>query len=157
MQRGTEVSQVLHHRGTSMPAPLSFTFCIVHSHFWRLAYAYCQVSLGAIWSSLTQLIDMSLSGCPVGLHQKFTWHSVSSCRLPELPIWWKFYWISSRDDYISRMFTRYLWLITEEYLTKSWTYPHELYGIGKYGNDSYRIFCVNEWKEVSVFLQNLLY
>ena len=55
------------------------------------------------------------------------------------------------------MFTRYLWLITEEYLTKSWTYPHELYGIGKYGNDSYRIFCVNEWKEVSVFLQNLLY
>jgi len=42
--------------------------------------------------------------------------------------------------------------ITEEYLTKSWTYPDELHGIGKYGNDSYRIFCVSEWKEVRVFV-----
>jgi len=39
---------------------------------------------------------------------------------------------------------------SDEYLTKSWTYPDELYGIGKYGNDSYRIFCVNEWRDVSV-------
>ena len=31
---------------------------------------------------------------------------------------------------------------------KPWKYPIELYGIGKYGNDSYRIFCVNEWKLV---------
>ncbi|XP_053325292.1 methyl-CpG-binding domain protein 4 [Spea bombifrons] len=37
---------------------------------------------------------------------------------------------------------------SDEYLTKSWRYPIELHGIGKYGNDSYRIFCVNEWKEV---------
>ncbi|XP_019647341.1 PREDICTED: methyl-CpG-binding domain protein 4-like isoform X2 [Branchiostoma belcheri] len=37
---------------------------------------------------------------------------------------------------------------SEEYLTKDWTYPDELYGIGKYGNDSYRIFCVNEWRQV---------
>ncbi|XP_042655818.1 methyl-CpG-binding domain protein 4 [Tyto alba] len=35
-----------------------------------------------------------------------------------------------------------------EYLSKQWKYPIELHGIGKYGNDSYRIFCVNEWKEV---------
>ncbi|KAK0044737.1 dentin sialophosphoprotein [Biomphalaria pfeifferi] len=35
-----------------------------------------------------------------------------------------------------------------EFLTKKWTYPIELHGIGKYGNDSYRIFCINEWKEV---------
>ncbi|XP_053845645.1 methyl-CpG-binding domain protein 4, partial [Vidua macroura] len=35
-----------------------------------------------------------------------------------------------------------------EYLSKAWRYPIELHGIGKYGNDSYRIFCVNEWKEV---------
>ncbi|ELW46957.1 hypothetical protein TREES_T100019830 [Tupaia chinensis] len=34
-----------------------------------------------------------------------------------------------------------------EYLTKQWRYPIELHGIGKYGNDSYRIFCVNEWKQ----------
>ncbi|XP_018410722.1 PREDICTED: methyl-CpG-binding domain protein 4 [Nanorana parkeri] len=37
---------------------------------------------------------------------------------------------------------------SEEYLTKKWRYPIALHGIGKYGNDSYRIFCVNEWKEV---------
>lgn len=36
----------------------------------------------------------------------------------------------------------------DEYLVKQWKYPIELHGIGKYGNDSYRIFCVNEWKEV---------
>jgi len=39
-------------------------------------------------------------------------------------------------------------IISEEYLVKKWRYPIELYGIGKYGNDSYRIFCVNEWREV---------
>ncbi|XP_064486959.1 methyl-CpG-binding domain protein 4-like isoform X2 [Ornithodoros turicata] len=38
---------------------------------------------------------------------------------------------------------------SNEYLTKDWKYPCELYGIGKYGNDSYRIFCVNEWRKVS--------
>jgi len=37
---------------------------------------------------------------------------------------------------------------TEEYLGKDWEYPIELYGIGKYGNDSYRIFCTEEWREV---------
>ncbi|XP_042679707.1 methyl-CpG-binding domain protein 4 [Centrocercus urophasianus] len=37
---------------------------------------------------------------------------------------------------------------SDEYLHKQWKYPIELHGIGKYGNDSYRIFCVNEWKEV---------
>ena len=38
--------------------------------------------------------------------------------------------------------------VLDEYVNKDWKYPKELYGIGKYGNDSYRIFCVNEWKEV---------
>ena len=37
---------------------------------------------------------------------------------------------------------------SDEYLTKDWEYPIELHGIGKYGNDSYRIFCTPEWKEV---------
>ncbi|XP_057562640.1 methyl-CpG-binding domain protein 4 isoform X4 [Hippopotamus amphibius kiboko] len=37
---------------------------------------------------------------------------------------------------------------SDEYVTKQWRYPIELHGIGKYGNDSYRIFCVNEWKQV---------
>ncbi|KAK3585865.1 hypothetical protein CHS0354_038396 [Potamilus streckersoni] len=37
---------------------------------------------------------------------------------------------------------------SDEYLTKEWKYPIELHGIGQYGNDSFRIFCVNEWKQV---------
>ncbi|XP_045130855.1 methyl-CpG-binding domain protein 4-like isoform X2 [Portunus trituberculatus] len=37
---------------------------------------------------------------------------------------------------------------SEEYTTKDWVYPKELHGIGKYGNDSYRIFCVNEWRKI---------
>ena len=36
---------------------------------------------------------------------------------------------------------------SEEYLMKDWVYPNELYGIGKYGNDSYRIFCLGEWRD----------
>ncbi|XP_061187716.1 uncharacterized protein LOC133195790 [Saccostrea echinata] len=38
---------------------------------------------------------------------------------------------------------------SDEYLTKDWRYPIELHGIGKYGNDSYRIFCVKEWRQVT--------
>lgn len=37
-------------------------------------------------------------------------------------------------------------LIVDEFLIKDWKYLIELYGIGKYGNDFYRIFCVNEWR-----------
>ncbi|XP_032376893.1 methyl-CpG-binding domain protein 4 isoform X2 [Etheostoma spectabile] len=37
---------------------------------------------------------------------------------------------------------------SDEYLSKQWRYPIELHGIGKYGNDSYRIFCVGEWRDV---------
>ncbi|GAB6022227.1 Methyl-CpG-binding domain protein 4 [Chamberlinius hualienensis] len=37
---------------------------------------------------------------------------------------------------------------SDEYLTKKWKYPSELHGIGKFGDDCYRIFCTNEWKQV---------
>eukprot|EP00088_Acartia_fossae_P045251 TRINITY_DN4860_c0_g2_i11.p1 TRINITY_DN4860_c0_g2~~TRINITY_DN4860_c0_g2_i11.p1 ORF type:complete len:182 (+),score=31.73 TRINITY_DN4860_c0_g2_i11:80-625(+) len=37
---------------------------------------------------------------------------------------------------------------THEYVNKDWLYPRELFGIGKYGDDSYRIFCLGEWKSV---------
>ncbi|XP_038127277.1 methyl-CpG-binding domain protein 4 [Cyprinodon tularosa] len=37
---------------------------------------------------------------------------------------------------------------SDEFLNKQWRYPIELHGIGKYGNDSYRIFCVEEWRQV---------
>ena len=39
-------------------------------------------------------------------------------------------------------------MLSEEYLTVDWASPMELYGIGKYGNDSYRIFCVGDWRHV---------
>ncbi|XP_072223464.1 methyl-CpG-binding domain protein 4 [Leuresthes tenuis] len=38
---------------------------------------------------------------------------------------------------------------SDEYLSKQWRYPMELHGIGKYGNDSYRIFCAGEWRQVT--------
>lgn len=44
--------------------------------------------------------------------------------------------------------TRGIIRFSHEYLEKKWKYPIELYSIGKYGNDSYRMFCVNEWREV---------
>uniref|UniRef100_A0A1B6E861 HhH-GPD domain-containing protein n=1 Tax=Clastoptera arizonana TaxID=38151 RepID=A0A1B6E861_9HEMI len=45
--------------------------------------------------------------------------------------------------------SRAIMKFTVEYLTKNWKYPRELYGIGKYGDDSFRIFCINEWREVT--------
>ena len=36
----------------------------------------------------------------------------------------------------------------DEFISKRWRYPNELYGIGKYGADSYRIFCLGEWRQV---------
>eukprot|EP00795_Rhopilema_esculentum_P006869 gene6869-12469_t len=44
--------------------------------------------------------------------------------------------------------SRSLVKLSSDFLTKNWTYPIELYGIGKYGNDSYRIFCLGEWRDV---------
>ncbi|XP_065676411.1 uncharacterized protein LOC100205338 isoform X1 [Hydra vulgaris] len=35
-----------------------------------------------------------------------------------------------------------------EYLHKDWKYPRELYGIGKYGDDSYRMFCLGQFDNV---------
>ncbi|XP_048588363.1 methyl-CpG-binding domain protein 4-like [Nematostella vectensis] len=35
-----------------------------------------------------------------------------------------------------------------EFLSRDWIYPDTLYGIGKYGSDSYRIFFLGEWKDV---------
>lgn len=37
---------------------------------------------------------------------------------------------------------------SEEFLTKDWRMPRELHGIGKYGDDSYHIFCIGDWKNV---------
>lgn len=54
--------------------------------------------------------------------------------------------------YYTSNITLLLFYSVDEYMTKQWRYPIELHGIGKYGNDSYRIFCVGEWRQVSVTL-----
>ena len=38
--------------------------------------------------------------------------------------------------------------MSQEYLEKDWQEPIELYGIGKYGNDAWKIFCTSDWKDV---------
>ncbi len=38
---------------------------------------------------------------------------------------------------------------SQEYMTKKWSAPIELYGCGKYADDTWRIFCKGQWKEVS--------
>lgn len=43
--------------------------------------------------------------------------------------------------------TNILKRFSHEYMFKDWRYPIELYGIGKYGNDSFKIFCAGEWRE----------
>ena len=37
---------------------------------------------------------------------------------------------------------------SDEYLNKAWDTAKELYGIGKYGDDAWHIFCVGDWKDV---------
>lgn len=36
--------------------------------------------------------------------------------------------------------------MSQDYITKNWSDVKELFGIGKYGSDSYKIFCLNQWK-----------
>lgn len=48
--------------------------------------------------------------------------------------------------------------MSQEFLNKSWTEPKELYGIGEYANDSWRIFIKNEMispkdKELRKYMQ----
>lgn len=38
---------------------------------------------------------------------------------------------------------------SEEYVTAKWQDPTALYGVTSYGKDSYRMFCVNEWKQIA--------
>lgn len=38
--------------------------------------------------------------------------------------------------------------MSQDYITKDWRDVKELFGIGKYGSDSYKIFCLNQWKSV---------
>ena len=38
--------------------------------------------------------------------------------------------------------------MSEEYITRDWSDPIELYGIGKYASDAWHIFCKGDWKSV---------
>ena len=37
---------------------------------------------------------------------------------------------------------------SEEYLTNDWNTPKDLYGCGKYADDTWRIFCRGDWRDV---------
>ena len=40
--------------------------------------------------------------------------------------------------------------MSNDYINKDWKdSPEVLYGIGKYGSDAYRIFCIGDWKNVA--------
>tara|TARA_B100000700_G_scaffold265015_1_gene303101 strand:- start:94 stop:396 length:303 start_codon:yes stop_codon:yes gene_type:complete len=40
--------------------------------------------------------------------------------------------------------------MSNDYINIDWRdRPDKLYGIGKYGSDAYRIFCLGDWKNVS--------
>ncbi|KAL2101980.1 hypothetical protein ACEWY4_003741 [Coilia grayii] len=83
-----------------------------------------------------------------------------------LPVLWQFFdrfptaEVTRRSDWIplanllqplglNTLRAKTLIRFSDEYLSKTWRYPIELHGIGKYGNDSYRIFCIEEWKQVT--------
>ena len=38
---------------------------------------------------------------------------------------------------------------SHEYMTKKWSSPLELYGCGKYAEDTWLIFCKGKWKQVT--------
>jgi methyl-CpG-binding domain protein 4 len=37
---------------------------------------------------------------------------------------------------------------SREYLEKNWNTPKELFGCGKYAEDTWRVFCMGDWKNV---------
>jgi methyl-CpG-binding domain protein 4 len=50
---------------------------------------------------------------------------------------------------LSERRSRTLIRMSDDYINKDWKYsPDVLYGIGKYGSDAYRIFCLGEWRSV---------
>ena len=51
---------------------------------------------------------------------------------------------------LSERRSRALVKMSYDYINKDWeVQPDVLYGIGKYGSDAYRIFCVGDWKSVN--------
>jgi len=39
--------------------------------------------------------------------------------------------------------------MTKGFLDSDWTTPSEIFGVGKYANDAYLIFCCGKWKDIS--------
>ena len=113
---------------------------------------------------------------PYNLIQEILFHDVwkllvatiflnKTCGKVSIPVLWKFFDLcptpkiasnTSCDDIAELMQplglqnkrAKTIVRFSNEYLNKNWRYPSELHGIGKYGNDSYRIFCINEWRFV---------
>ena len=67
-----------------------------------------------------------------------------------------FVYVASETNQWKEKTSSSIFSFLDEYLTKQWRYPIELHGIGKYGNDSYRIFCAGEWRQVNAISTVLL-
>jgi methyl-CpG-binding domain protein 4 len=49
---------------------------------------------------------------------------------------------------LSRKRSLVLQRMSAEFLEKDWSEPKELYGLGKYANDAWLIFCAGRWEDV---------
>ena len=38
---------------------------------------------------------------------------------------------------------------SDEFISKDWQNPSDLYGCGKYADDCYRVFCIGDWRAVT--------
>lgn len=116
-------------------------------------YASAEVTREADWKPMSELMK------PLGLYElraktliRFSGESACTCSMFAVlmcchrMVLFRIYEATS----VARKTPQPNFSCVDEYLTKQWRYPIELHGIGKYGNDSYRIFCVGEWRQVSV-------
>jgi methyl-CpG-binding domain protein 4 len=49
---------------------------------------------------------------------------------------------------LHRRRARTLKVMSQQFIDGNWLEPDELYGIGKYANDAYHIFCIGDWWNV---------
>ncbi|KAG1686909.1 Methyl-CpG-binding domain protein 4 [Nymphon striatum] len=104
---------------------------------WEFFYAFPtpEITRKADWKKIASILQ------PIGLHEKRAKSITRICLTRPALSFQRFFKMSVNEWSMP--------LIADEYLSKVWKHPIELHGIGKYGNDSYRIFCVNEWKRLS--------
>lgn len=164
------------HRNSIVPASLAFHFFFYYTPgkmaipvLWQFfeRYPSAEVTREADWKPMSELMKplglyelraktlIRFSGecaytCCIFVCSNYSIIAVRMCchRMVSVRIY--------EATSVARKTSQPIFSCVDEYLTKQWRYPIELHGIGKYGNDSYRIFCVGEWRQVSVIPTSLL-